>query len=237
MAGHGTGETRARVRLRANFGQELRHRPCLHQRGPHRLAHEIVNHRLLPETHLGLRRMHIHIDFGGRHLDEKQNHRIDRRRQNAAIRFGDGMLNEAIANQPSIHENKNRIAIELLNFRLGDEAMQAHFAEIVWRGHPRPRSLIRKAGGFTSGVLRGPPPRRRLRQADTLQWLHCRQRNQLVQGLASKNLVHTFAMTGYRRRHQQRIRCRVQLEVFFRMRQRVVGYERSDVGQFGRLRP
>jgi hypothetical protein len=87
-----------------------------------------------------------------------------------------------------------------------------------------------------SRSLRSPPPRRRLRQADAFQWLHRRQRNQLVQGLAPKHLVHALAMTGHGRRHQQRIRRRVQFEMLLRMRQRVVGYQRCDVREFGRLR-
>ena len=94
--------------------------------------------------------MHIHIHFGGRHLDKKQDHGKHRRRQNIAIGLGDGMLNEAVANQPSIDENENRIAIELLNFRLRNKPMQPHFAEIVWRGRPRPRNLILSTrSGFT----------------------------------------------------------------------------------------
>src|SRR5208337_4591840 len=102
---------------------------------------------------------------------------------------------------------------ELLNFWLGDKAMQTHLAEIVWRGRHRPRSLIREVGGFVKGSLRAAPPRRWLRQADALQRLHRRQRNQLVEGLAPKHLVHALAMTGHGRGHQQRVRRRVQLEM------------------------
>ena len=131
MGEAGTAEARTRGWLRADLRQELRNRPCFHQRGPYRFSDEIVNHRLLAEPHLGLRGMHIHIYFGRWHFDKKQNHRIDRWRQNVAIGLGDRMLNETVANQPPVHENKNRVAIKLLNFRLGYEAMQAHFAEIV----------------------------------------------------------------------------------------------------------
>ena len=103
----GAAEARARGWLRPNFRQELRDRPRLHQRRPHRLAHEIMNYRLLPETHLGLLRMHVDIDLLRRHLDKKQNHGIDRWRQNVAIGLGDPVLNETVANEASIHENKN----------------------------------------------------------------------------------------------------------------------------------
>ena len=195
--------------------------------------------------------MYIHIHLGSRHFDKKQDHGIDGRRQDVAIGLGDPMLNETVANEASIHENKNRIAIELLDFRLGNKTVQAHFAEIVWRGRPRPRNLIlgvsggKAARSACSGLAGGgarasrvcsAPPRRRLRQSDAFQGLHCRQRNQLVEGLASKNLVHTLAVTGHGRGYQQGIGRRVQLEMLLRMRQRVVGYERNDVGEFGRFR-
>src|SRR5260370_37486555 len=43
-------------------------------------------------------------------------------------------------------------------------------------------------------------------------------------------------MTCNWRRHQQRIRRRVQLEMLLGMRQCMVGYERSDMRQLGRFR-
>ena len=199
-----------------------------------------MDHGLLPETHLGLRRVYVHIHFRSRHLNKKQNYWIHRRRQNVAIGFDDPVLNETVANQPPIHEDENRITIELLNFRLRHKAMQPHFAEIVWRGHSCPRVRSELTGGPPSAdfedevswtrVSAPTSPRWRLRQTDTLQRLHCRERNQLIKGLASKYLVHALAMAGYGRRHQQRIRRRVQLEMLFRMRQRIVGYERRDMG-------
>ena len=146
------------------------------------------------------------------------------------------MLDETVANQPPVHENKNRIAIQLLNFRLRNKPVQPHFAEIVGRGLSRLRNVIFRLSGLADRSLRSTPPRRRLRQADTLQWLQRRQRDQLVEDLASENLVHALAMTGHGRRHQQGIGRRVQLEMHLRMRQRIVGYERCDVRQFGRFR-
>ena len=75
-----------------------------------------------------------------------------------------------------------------------------------------------------------------MRQSDTLQWLHRRQRDQLLKGLASKHLVDALAMAGHGRRHQQGIGGGVQFEMLLRMRQRVMGYERCDVGKLGGLR-
>src|SRR5713101_9993509 len=207
-----------RAGLRANLRQKLRYRPCLHQRRPYRLPHEIVNHCLLAETHLGLRRVHIHIHLGSRHLNKEQNDGIHRRRQNVAIRLGNPMLNETVANQPPIHENKNRIAIELLNLRLGNKTVQLTLAEIGCVRFYRKRGRRFAGGGARATRVSGTPPRWRLRQADTLQRLHRREWNQLVKGLASKHLVHALAMTGHGWRYQQGIRRRVQLEVLLRMR-------------------
>jgi len=41
-----------------------------------------------------------------RHLHKKQHNRKHRRRQNISIRLRDRVLNESIANQPSVHKNK-----------------------------------------------------------------------------------------------------------------------------------
>ncbi len=84
------------------------------------------------------------------------------------------MLYQAVANQPSIDENENRVAIELLNLRLGNKPVQPDFAKIMWRGRPRPRAVIPDISGFTNGSLFATPPRRRLRQPYALQRLHGR---------------------------------------------------------------
>src|SRR5271168_4652152 len=179
--------------------------------------------------------MNVHIDFSGRHLDKKEHYRIDRRRQNIAIRLDDAVLNEAVANQASINENIDRIAIELLNFRLRNKTMQSHFTEIVWRGRPRQRSPILDVAGSWLR-LRSATPWRRLRQADALQRLHGRERNQLVEGFASKNLIHALTMTGHGWRDQQGVGRRVQLKMLVGMGQCVVRYQGRDVGEFRRFR-
>src|SRR5271165_1701871 len=105
--------------------------------------------------------------------------------------------------------------------------MQPHFAKILGRGHARRRSLTR-VGGRLSCCRGDASPRWRLWQANALQWLQGRERNQLIQNLLSKYLVDALAVAGYWWRHQQGIGRRVQLKMLFRMRQRIVGYERCD---------
>ena len=85
--------------------------------------------------------------------------------------------------------------------------MQPHLSEILWRGRPRPRNLIRGIDRFINSRFGGASPGWRLRQTDTLQRLHSRERNQLVQSLAPKYLVDALAMTRYGRCDQQGIRC------------------------------
>src|SRR5208282_1168306 len=179
--------------------------------------------------------MHIDVDFGSRHLDKKQNHRKYRRRQDVAIGLGDGVLNEAVANQASIHENVNRIAIQLLDFRLGNKTVQPHFAKIVWRGHSCPRTVA--LGGGLVNRYAAASPRRRLRQSEAFQRLHRRERNQLVESFASEHLIDALAMIGHGRRDQQGVCRRVQLEMLLWMRQGVVGYQRRDMRELGRFRP
>ena len=130
------------------------------------------------------------------------------------------MLNEAIADQASIYENEDRVAVELLNFRLRNKAVQADFARL------RPFSFI----------FRIAPPGRRLRQPHTFQRLHRGQRNQLLERFLSKNLVHALPMSSHRWGDQQCIGRRMQLEMFFRMRQSIMRHQRRDVRQFGRFR-
>src|SRR5208283_606175 len=185
--------------LGVDLGQELRGRAGLHQRVAHGIAHEVVDGGLLTETDLGFRGMNVNVDFHCGHFQKKQNYRMDGWRQDVAISFGERVLDEAVANQAAIHKNENRIAVELLNLRLRNEAVEAKFAGL----------------GLSGIFLRIAPPGWRLRQACALQRLHGSQRNQLIERLAAKNLIDALAMVAYRRRYQQGISGRVQLEVLF----------------------
>src|SRR5208283_4999251 len=117
-------------------------------------------------------------------------------RQNIAISLGERVLDQAVANQPPIHKNENRIAVELLYLRLRNETMKPKLAGLG-------------LGGLFHRIA---PPRRRLRQACALQRLHGGERDQLIERLPPEDLIDAFAMIGYRRGNQQRIGRGVQLE-------------------------
>src|SRR5882757_6085118 len=152
--------------------------------------------------------MDVYINLSGRHLEKQQHDRKYSRRHDVAISVSQRVLNQPIANQTAVDENKNRVAIELLNLRLRNETMKTNFSRLQFL------DLFRIA-----------PPGRRLWQPNMFEWLFRRQRNQLIQCLLSKHLIHALAMAGHRRRDQQCVRSRMQLEMLLRMRQRVVRYQ------------
>src|SRR5262249_29954141 len=99
-------QSRRSCGLRRDLARELRNWPGFHQSRAHRFAHEVVYKRLLSETHLDLRRMHIGVNLLIRQLDEQENDRKDGRRQNVAISLCDCVLHQAVTNQSPIDEDK-----------------------------------------------------------------------------------------------------------------------------------
>ena len=192
----------------ADFDRELGYGTRFHQRGANRIAHEIMHHALLAKADFGLRRVHIDVHFAAGQIEKQQHHRENRGRQDVAVGLDDGVLDQAVADQASVDEDVDRVAVEFLDFGLGDKAVHAEFAE-VWRildqlaswtllrldwllfsvpasrgrGRPRHTSLFFAAPG------------RRLRQADAFERLHRGDRNQLVENFFAENLVHALAVS------------------------------------------
>ena len=96
--------------------------------------------------------MHVDVDFGKRHLEEQQDYGIDRWRHDVAVRLGKRMLYDAVANEASVDEDENRVAIELLDLWARDEAVEA---DLTRNGRVLPFIIF----------LRLTAPRRRLRQS------------------------------------------------------------------------
>ena len=74
--------------------------------------------------------MDIDVHFAAGQVEKQQHHREDRRRQDVAVGLDEGVLDEAVADQASVHEDVDRVAVELLDFRLGDETVHVEFAEV-----------------------------------------------------------------------------------------------------------
>src|SRR5271165_3042317 len=100
--------------------------------------------------------MHVDVNLGERHLEEEQHNGINRGRKDVAISLGERMLHHAVADEASVDEDKDGVAIELLNLRTRDESVQA---DLAGRGSLR-LFLV---------VLRLAAPRRTLRQADAIK--------------------------------------------------------------------
>ena len=203
-------EARAGRGVGMNFSGELRHGAGLHQRSPNRVAHKIVHNRLLAESDLRLRRMDVYIYLRIGQLQKNQDYGINRRRKDVAISLGKRMLDEPITDQTPVHKHKNRITIQLLDFRLGNKSMNAQLA--------KPR-------GTTFFLLFCSAPGWRLRQANVFERLHRGHRNHLFESFFTEHLVHTLAVIRHRRRNQQGVGCRMQLEMFVRMSQRVMRHQ------------
>src|SRR6185369_4233158 len=110
---------------------------------------------------------------------------------------------------PSIHEDEDGVAIQLLHFWLRDKTMGSQLS--------------------SSGFLRSLfililflDPRRRLRQTDSLEGNSRRQRNQLLERIFAENLVNTVAIACHRSCDEHRVRRVMQLPMLVRMRECVV---------------
>src|SRR4029077_20020696 len=113
----------------ADLHRERGHGPGFHQRGADRVTHEVVHHTLLAKTYFGLRGMHIDVDFTAGQVYKHQHRGVDRSRQNIAVGLGDGVLDQAVADETSVDENVDGVAIEFLDFGLGDEAVNRESPE------------------------------------------------------------------------------------------------------------
>ena len=132
------------------------------------------------------------------------------------------MQHQAVADQPPVDEDVDRIAIGLLHLRAREEAVEAKAAE--------GRILGLGAAVFGNRLRRRHAGRRQkeipLAHAD----LH-----QFVQNLAAENLVDALLHAGHGSDAEQLGGPGAQAETLIRMRQAVVRHQRGDVRQFGLL--
>ena len=86
------------------------------------VAHEIVHERAVAEAHFGFRRMHVYVHLFAIAIEEQQRERVTGRRHQVVIGGGERVQQQLVANEPAVHEQEDRIAIQLLHLRAGDEA-------------------------------------------------------------------------------------------------------------------
>src|SRR5437899_6652330 len=183
--------------------------------------------------------MNVNVNLTAGQLQKKEYYREHRGRNDIPVGFSERVLDDAVANQASVDKHVNGIAIELLDFGFGNEAVSAQLTKgfffllnRIFSGRAGTKRSRRVAHAF---LFLPSPPRWGLRQADSFKRLQGGDGNQLIQNLFSEDLVNALAAIGHRRRNQNCIGGRVQLEMLIGMRQGVMGDERSDVGKFGRF--
>ena len=119
------------------------------------------------------------------------------------------MLDEAVADEASIHEDVDGVAVEFLDLRLGDEAMNTQFAAGGWVGYVLTFRIFAGEGARATLLVFifilicvWAAPWRRLGKTDAFQGLQGSDRNQLIQNLLAEDLVYTFAISRDGRSYQ-----------------------------------
>src|SRR5439155_14281517 len=166
-------ERRAGRRVGVNFSGELRYRAGLHQGGANRVAHEVMHGSLLAKPDFGFRGMNVDVHLSAGQLQKQEYHREHRGRNNVTVSLCKGVLDEAVANQASVDEDVNGIAIEFLDFGFRNEAVSAQLTKgfffLLDQIFADGACTKRKSAGVT--LLLFPPPRWGLRQADSFKRL------------------------------------------------------------------
>src|SRR5581483_9736543 len=175
----------------------------------HRIADEIVDQGAVPEADFGFRRVDVYIDFLCIAFQKQQRERIAGGRHQVVIRRRKSVQQEPVADQASVHEQVNRVPVELLHLRAAHEPAQPETA-----GQRRLLWFLRK-----------------VQLAGTVAQVH-----QIIQNQAAENLEYALPQRRYRRHAQQLGMVMPQQERLARMRQAIVRHQRGDVRGFGLLR-
>ncbi len=84
----------------------------------------------LAEADLGFGGVDIDVDLLRGHLEEEENDRVGGGRDDVAVGLGEGVEDELVADEALVDEDVDRVAVELLQFGLGDEAGDAEVAGV-----------------------------------------------------------------------------------------------------------
>src|SRR5437762_13854399 len=72
--------------------------------------------------------MNVNVNLTAGQLQKKEYYREHRGRNDIPVGFSERVLDDAVANQASVDKHVNGIAIELLDFGFGNEAVSAQLA-------------------------------------------------------------------------------------------------------------
>src|ERR1035438_9819940 len=119
--------------------------------------------------------MHIDIHLFGVALQEEERERIRRGRHQVVVSRGERVQHQAVANQPPVDEDVDRIAIGLLHLRAREEAVEpeaAHGRVFGLRAAIlRDRLLGRREGGTLTGGSNRSRSRTPISTSSSRTWL------------------------------------------------------------------
>src|SRR5579872_2463446 len=83
--------------------------------------------------------MNVNIHFFGVTIEEQQGERIAGRRHQVVIRRRQRVQKQLVADQPAIDEQEDRVAIQLLDVRTGNESAQTEHTRFLFLSHFNPK--------------------------------------------------------------------------------------------------
>jgi hypothetical protein len=163
-----------------------------------------VNERLLAEADFGFCGMDVDVDFVRRHFEEEKDDGERGRGDDVAVGLHDGVDDEAVADEALVNEDVDGIAVEFLECGAGSEAADAEEARVGRR------------------VVLIAAPGRRLGDAGVVEAALGGDGEKLVEGIATEDLVDALRGLADGGRIEQGVGGGVQLEMDFRMGERVM---------------
>ena len=118
------------VRAAGEGGGEAGGGTGLNEGGADGVAEEVVDEGGLAEADLGLGGMDVDVDLFGGHLEKEQDDGEAGGRKDVAVGLGEGVEDEAIADEAAVDEDVDRVAVEFLELGFGDEAGDAEEAGV-----------------------------------------------------------------------------------------------------------
>ncbi len=203
------------VRTAGEGGGEARSGTGLYESGADGVAEEVVDKGRLAKADLGLGGMDIDVNLFGRHFEEEKDNGKAGGRKDVAIGLGEGVEDEAVADETAIDEDVDGVAVEFLELGFGDEAGDA------------------KEAGVGSFVVLVALPGWGLGQAGAAEVHLGGEREHEDGGFAAEDLEEAVGGARDRGCDEQGLGAGVELEVARGVGEGVMGDEGGDVGELG----